>query len=127
MILLQLVPFLLMLALYAAYLKAAGRLLKYKGISWRRCFGLAFVVGVITIAVRAVIMFGQVANPSMVVILLSLVGHVGLGSYAFRSHGSTASGNTLQACHGGLLSAVALGFMLATAFAIFGVLRVLQP
>jgi hypothetical protein len=126
MVVLQLVPFLLMLALYAAYLKAAGRVLKYRGISWRRCFGLALVVGVVTIAVRAAIVFGHVAIPPLVGVLLGLAMHIGLGAYTFRSHGSTASGDSLQPYHGGLLAAVAVGFMLATALVIFGVLRVLQ-
>lgn len=127
MIFLQIMPFLLMFALYAAYLEAAGRILQYKGISWRRCFGLALAVGAITIAVNAVIMFTQLAVAPVATTLLGLAGQIVLGAYAFRSRGSTASGNTLQSYHGGLLTAVAIGLLLVTAFAILGVMHVLRP
>ncbi len=127
MAILQFVPLLFMLVLYATYLKIAGRILRYTDISWRRCFGLALVVGVITIATRAAIIFGHVAIPPLVAVLFGLVMHAGLGAYTFRSHGSTPSGNSLQAHHGGLLSAVAVGLMLVTALVIFGALRAFQP
>ena len=91
---LSLVPVLLIVAMFAAYVKLAARLLRRTQLRWAHAFAYAILLSALAIAGRAVALAAGQALPVGVALCLGLATHFVLGSWFFSTRARTAEGHS---------------------------------
>ena len=120
----QLLPLLIVLALYAAYFRLAARVLRASRIGWLYAFQFAGLVVVLTIAGRLVSSyFGEL--PLLLGIFFGLILHLVLGAWFFRERALASDGQPLGWSGGAKLTAVAFCFLFLTLALVLGGMRAL--
>jgi len=121
---LQLLPLLIILALYAAYFRLAARVLRASQVGWLYAFQFAGLVVVITIVGRlASSQFGEL--PLLSGVLFGFALHLTLGAWFFRHRALAADGQPLGWAGGAKLTAIAFGLLFLTLAVLVGGLRAL--
>ena len=126
-ILLSFVPFLLILALCAAYAKLAARIFRRSSLSWRNSFLFALLLGVLAIAGRATSTAFGYSLPLALALLVGLTINLFLGGWFFGARATDTQGQLLGLGRGMVLSAIMFGLLAATIVALMGVIHVLTP
>lgn len=106
-----LLPFLGMLAIYAAFFKIGARVLRVSRLSWSHAFQFAGLVGVLTILGRAASLYLGEA-PIVLGALFGLVLHVTLGTWFFSKRALASDGRPLGRAGGAKLTAIAFGLLI---------------
>ncbi len=126
MSILQLLPLVVVLCLYAAYVRLAAKITRLSGIGWLRAFQFAALVMVLSVLGRVVSLYvGQA--PLVAALLFGIAFHLAIGAWFFKNRAMTISGQPAGLGGGAKLSGVALGLLLATIVVLFGVVRALLP
>jgi hypothetical protein len=107
----QLIPLLIILAIYAVLFKVAARIVRASRVGWPQAFQIAALVGVIAIGGRAASLYvGQL--PVLLGALLGLGMQLALGAWFFRERAFAPDGQPLGWAGGAKLTAVAIGLLL---------------
>jgi hypothetical protein len=110
-VLFQLLPFLTMLAVYAAFFKVGARVLRVSRLTWSHALQFAGLVGVLTIVGRAASLYlGEI--PIVLGALLSLALQVTLGAWFFGERALASDGQLLGRAGGAKLTAIAFGLLI---------------
>lgn len=126
-LLLSFIPFLIVLALCAAYAKLAARIFRRSSLSWRDSFLFALLLGLLSIAGRAIsIAFGH-SLPIAFGLSVGLAINLLLGGWFFGTRATDTQGQLLGWGRGMLLSVILFGLLAATVFALMSVIHVLTP
>ena len=126
-ILLSFVPFLVMLALCAAYAKLAARIFRRSSLSWRNSFLFALLLGVLAIVGRATSAAFALSFPLALGLLVGLTINLFLGGWFFGARATDTQGRLLGWGRGMALSAIMFGLLAGTIVALMGVVHVLTP
>ncbi len=122
----QLLPLLIILALYAVYVRLAARILGTSRVGWSYAFQFSMLVAVITIAGRwATAYVGTL--PLLLGLVIGLGLHLALGAWFFRERALASNGQQLGWGGGAKLTAVAFGLLILTMAILFVGLRALLP
>jgi xanthine/uracil permease len=120
----QLLPLVIILALYAVYFRLAARVLRASRVDWLYAIQFSALVVVITIAGRlASSYFGEL--PLLLGMLFGLALHLALGAWFFRERALAPDGQSLGWVGGAKLTAVAFAFLFATLAVLVGGVRAL--
>jgi hypothetical protein len=122
----QFLPLVVVLCLYAAFVRLAARIIRASGVGWLRAFQFAALVVVLSVSGRVVSLYvGQA--PLLLAGLFGIAFHLALGAWFFRHRALASDGQVVGWGGGAKLAAVSLGMLLAVMVALFGVLRALLP
>jgi hypothetical protein len=122
----QFLPLVVVLCLYAAYVRLAARMTRLLGVGWLRAFQFAALVMVLSMLGRAVTLYvGQA--PLVAAGLFGIAVHLWLGGWFFKGRAMATDGQPAGWGGGAKLAGVALALLLATIFVLFGVVRALLP
>lgn len=122
----QFVPLVVVLCLYAAFVRLAARITKASGVGWLRAFQFAALVVLLSVLGRVVTLYvGQA--PLLLAGLFGIAFHLALGGWFFRHRALASDGRVVGWGGGAKLAAVALGMLLVIMVVLFGVLRALLP
>jgi hypothetical protein len=120
----QLLPLGIILALYAAYLRLAARVLGASRVGWLYAFQFAALIVALTIVGRATSAYlGEL--PLLLGIVFGLTLHLALGAWLFSQRALASDGEPLGWGGGAKLTAVAFGFLLITLAVLVGGVRAL--
>lgn len=122
----QFLPLLIVLALYAVFCRLAARVLRVSQVSWGRAFQFAVLVVVLTMVGRlAAVLVGEL--PLLLGVLFGFALHLTLGAWFFRERALASDGQPLGWTGGAKLTALAFGFLFLTLAVLVGALRALLP
>jgi hypothetical protein len=123
---LQFLPLVVVLCLYAAFVRLAARITRASGVGWLRAFQFAALIVVISVLGRVVSLYvGQA--PLVLAGLFGIAVHLALGGWFFRDRALAADGQVVGWGGGAKLAGVALGLLLLVVVILFGVVRALLP
>lgn len=123
----SLVPLLVLItlipAVYAAYIKASARLLRYQGITWKQSFAFGLIIIICGLSLRAATFFTGYSIQSNLSFLLGLPIHILLGGWFFSKRGSKPSKESLGWGGAILLTSIAVFLISITMVAFFNVFK----
>lgn len=123
---LQLLPLVVFLCLYAAFVRIAARITRVSGVGWLRAFQFATLIVVLTVLGSGASLYvGQA--PLLLAGLFGIAMHLALGAWFFRNRAVAADGQAAGWIGGARLTGVALGLLLLAMVVLFGVVRALLP
>ena len=112
-IVLQVLPLMIALALLAAHLKLAARVLRASQLRWAHAFQFVALLFVLSIVGRAISLnFGGLPLPLAIPVGISL--HLAVGGWFFRKRALTSNGQIVGWTGGIKLTALGLGLFFAT-------------
>jgi hypothetical protein len=120
-------PIVIMTVLYASFIKLAGRILRFSGVTWLHAFLFAILIVVLSAAIRAGSMYGDVQLPAIPGLVLGVILHVALGAWFFRSRATNQDGTAAGWLGGAKLCALAVGFILMLGAGLLFIARSLAP
>lgn len=123
---LQLLPLVIVLCLYAALVRLAARVTRTSGVGWLRAFQFAGLVAVLSVLGRIVSSYAGQA-PLLVAGLLGIALHLALGAWFFKDRALAADGQPVGWVGSTKLTAIAMCLLFLTMVALFGVVRALLP
>ena len=122
----QFLPLIIVLCLYAVFVRLAARLTRMSGVSWGRAFQFAALIVVLSIMGRVASLYvGQA--PLVAAGLVGIMIHLALGAWFFKDRAVASNGRVAGWGGGAKLIAVAVGLLFVTLLVLFGVLRALSP
>lgn len=123
---LQFLPLVVALCMYAAFVRLAARITRASGVGWLGAIQFAVLVVVVSVLGRVVSLYvGQA--PLLLAALFGIAIHLALGAWFFRNRAVAADGQVVGWVGGAKLSALALGLLLFVMVVLFGVVRALLP
>ena len=122
----QFLPLVVVLCLYAAFVRLAARMTRLSGVGWLQAFQFAALVIVLSVLGRVVSLHVGEA-PLVAALLFGIAFHLALGAWFFKNRAMTISAHPAGLGGGAKLAGVALGLLLATMLVLFGVVRALLP
>jgi hypothetical protein len=123
---LQFLPLLVILCMYATFVRLAARITRASGVGWLRAFQFAALIVVLSVLGRVVSLYVGEA-PLLLAGLFGITTHLALGAWFFRNRAVAADGQVVGWAGGAKLSAVALGLLLLVIVVLLGVVRALLP
>lgn len=127
MAILQLIPLLVVLAVYAGFLKLAARFRRFSGVRWAHCLAFSSMIIALAVSARALAVFGGLSLPPFVHTVVGALVHLGLASWFFRARGKTPSGQPLGSWGGVQMALMAMAMLLCTAGLLFVLVYTLAP
>lgn len=124
--LLQFVPLVVVLCLYAAFVRLAARITRASGVGWLRAFQFAALIVVLSVLGRVVSVYAGEA-PLLLAGMFGIALHLALGAWFFRHRALAPDGQFIGWSGGAKLSGVALGLLLLVMAVLFGVIHALLP
>jgi hypothetical protein len=123
---LQFLPLVVVLCMYAALVRLAARITRASGVGWLRAFQFAALIVALSVLGRLVSLYaGQL--PLILAGMFGVTIHLALGAWFFRHRAVAVDGQVVGWGGGAKLSAVALGLLLLVMVVLFGVVRALLP
>jgi hypothetical protein len=116
-LILSFIPLIVMItivpSILASCLKLSARLLRRRVVSWKDSFIFAFMMMIVSALVRAILLFGSLAMPFVLGIILAFVVQVTFGAWFFSHRATYADGQKLGWRGGAELTAFAFVFIIA--------------